>query len=129
MQKGIFRFEDLTVYQRSLRFSLQIYSLTQTWPHEHLFGITDQLRRASLSISLNIAEGYSRSRKDFRHFLTLSRGSCYECVPLIQLAESLKLFSTINADMFYNELKEIAMMLSGLRSSLSNSTKLKTLSS
>ena|SRR3989344_6941194 len=122
MQSTAFHFEKLTVYQRSLKFSLTIYTRTQSWPREHLFGITDQLRRASLSIPLNIAEGYSRSRKDFQHFLTLSRGSCYECIPLIKISESLKLLTTKESEMFYNELKEISQMLSGLRSALSKNT-------
>lgn len=121
MQKTAFNFENLTVYQRAFAFSQRIYIITQHWPREHLFGITDQLRRASLSIPLNIAEGYSRSRKDFMHFLTLSRGSCYECIPLIQLAESLKLFTPKEGQMFYNELEEISKMLSGLRSALNRS--------
>ncbi len=121
MQNPAFRFENLTVYQRALSFSLQIYKKTQTWPREHLFGVTDQLRRASLSIPLNIAEGYSRSRKDFQHFLTLSRGSCFECIPLLKLAESLSLFTTHESEMLYNELTEISQMLSGLRTALNNS--------
>lgn len=122
MQKTAFRFENLTVYQRALAFSLNIYKCTQAWPREHLFGITDQLRRASLSIPLNIAEGYSRSRKDFQHFLTLSRGSCYECVPIVKLAESLSLLTTKDAQMFYNEIQEIAQMLSGLRTALARNS-------
>lgn len=120
MQKIAFNFENLTVYQRALAFSLRIYSLTQAWPKEHIYGITDQLRRASLSIPLNIAEGYSRTRKDFKHFLTLSRGSCFECVPLLKLAESLHLLNPPVAETLYNEIKEIAQMLSGLRTALSN---------
>lgn len=73
-----------------------------------------------MSIPLNIAEGYSRSRKDFQHFLTISRGSCFECVPLIKMALTLKLISQKDADMYYNELSEISRMLSGLRTSLTN---------
>jgi four helix bundle protein len=89
------------------------------WPREHLFGITDQLRRASLSIPLNIAEGYSRSRKDFVHFLSIARGSCYECVPLIQLASKLKLIDATTENLYYDNLHSIAQMLSKLRTKLS----------
>lgn len=115
-----FSFEKLTVYQRALTFSFRIYALTKRWSKEHLYGITDQLRRASLSIPLNIAEGYSRTRKDFQHFLTLARGSCFECVPLLKIAESLKLVKQGEAVALYNEIQEIAQMLSGLRSSLNS---------
>ena len=118
MQKYAFRFEQLTVYQRSLALSIRVYTLSQKWPREHLFGITDQLRRAILSIPLNIAEGYSRTRKDFQHFLMISRGSCFECIPLIQLAKQMKLLTLDEATSLYNELLEISLMLSGLRSSL-----------
>lgn len=71
-----------------------------------------------MSIPLNIAEGYSRSTKDFQHFLVISRGSCFECVPLIKMAQNLKLLSQKDSEMFYNELTEISQMLSGLRTAL-----------
>ncbi len=118
MKETPFRFEELEVYQKALSFSQNIYVITQTWPKEHLFGLTDQLRRASLSISLNIAEGYSRSRKDFRHFLTIARGSCFECIPLLQLTVSLNLLTQSNQEKYYNELRSISQMVSKLRSSL-----------
>ena len=118
MQRTAFYFENLTVYQRALTFSLNIYTCSQKWPREHLFGITDQLRRASLSIPLNIAEGYSRSRKDFGHFLTIARGSCFECVPIIKIVQSLGLLTPKDAELFYNEILEISQMLSGLRTAL-----------
>lgn len=108
MPDSTFRFENLTVYQRALSFSLSIYNRTQSWSREHLFGITDQLRRSSLSVPLNIAEGYSRSRKYFQHFITLSRGSCFECIPLLNIAESLKLLTPKESQMYYNELTEIS---------------------
>ncbi len=118
MKTNTFNFESLQVYQKSLLLAEQIYRISQKWPREHLFGITDQLRRASLSIILNIAEGSSRTKKDFRHFLIISRGSCFECVPLLKLALILKLISTSEHELFYNGLIEIAQMLSGLRAFL-----------
>ena len=113
-----FNFESFTVYQRAFSLSKTIYSITQKWPREYLFGITDQLRRASLSILLNIAEESSRTRKDFRHFLIIARGSCFECVSIIQLSLSLRLISQTEYDMLYTELKAISQMLSKFRSSL-----------
>ncbi len=113
-----FSFEKLTVYQRSLNLATTIYSLTSSWPREHLYSITDQIRRASSSIALNIAEGYSRTRKDFKHFLTIARGSCYECIPLLSLAQNLKLLSAKDHELLYNELVEISRMISSLRSKL-----------
>ncbi len=118
MSNGVFNFESLIVYKRSVSFSEKIYRLTQRWPKEHLFGITDQLRRASLSIPLNIAEGSSRTRKDFRHFLIISRGSCFEIAPIIQISVSLNLLTSEEEKMLYNEVIEIAQMISGLCKSL-----------
>lgn len=115
-----FNFESLTVYQKAVNFSSLVYKKTQIWPREHLFSITDQFRRASLSISLNITEGSSRTRKDFKHFLSIARGSCFECIPLLTIALSLQLLSAEEKQMFYNTVKEIAQMLSKLRSSLKN---------
>jgi four helix bundle protein len=118
MVPSVFNFEHLSVYQKSLTLTKSIYLLTQTWPKEHLFGITDQLRRASYSISLNIAEGSSRTQKDFRHYLTMARGSAFECIPLIQLARSLDLLTEKQWQIFYNEIVSIAQMVSKLKSSV-----------
>ena len=75
--KNQFRFEQFTIYQDGLEFLKLIYVITKKFPKEELFGITSQMRRATVSILLNIAEGSSRTRKDFAHFLTLSKGSCF----------------------------------------------------
>jgi len=108
MNNASFNFEKLNVYQRSLTFSQALYTLTQTLPREHLFGLTDQLRRASVSIPLNIAEGSSRTKKDFRHFLLIARESCFECIPLLQITESFKLITAKQKELFYNELLSIS---------------------
>jgi len=118
MKDCIFHFESLTVYQKSLIFTHAIYSLTKEWPKEYLFGLTDQLRRAALSIPLNIAEGSSRTKKDFAHFLQISKGSCFECIPILNIAQSLDLLHQDKYKMIYNQIVELAKMLSSLRSSL-----------
>lgn len=82
----MFRFEKLTIYQESLGLIDEVYVLIKKWPSDEKFGLTDQARRAVYSIALNIAEGTSRTRKDFCHFLDLSRGSCYECVAILEIA-------------------------------------------
>lgn len=58
-----FKFEDLRVYQESLQLIDEIYETVQKFPREELYGLSDQLKRASVSIALNIAEGTSRKKK------------------------------------------------------------------
>src|SRR3989344_2932700 len=89
----MFKFEELRVYQEGLKFVNLIYLLTNRWPRDEVFGLSSQLRRAASSIVLNIAEGTSRTKKDFRHFLDLARGSCFECVAVIAIAKERKYIS------------------------------------
>ncbi len=113
-----FKFEDLKVYQKAVEFASLAYSFTRSWPKSYQYSLTDQLQRATLSISLNTAEGSSRSKKDFQHFLSIARGSCYECIPLITIAYNLKLLSVKDKEVLYNEIYTLAKMLSSLRNSL-----------
>ena len=93
MVENKFNFEDLRVYQLVLELVDRIYELTKNWPREEVFGLTNQLRRAIVSILLNIAEGSSRTKKDFKHFLDLARGSLYECIACLQVALNQKYLS------------------------------------
>tara|TARA_R110002073_G_scaffold240878_2_gene402675 strand:+ start:1423 stop:1695 length:273 start_codon:yes stop_codon:yes gene_type:complete len=73
------RFKDLEIWKRSRVFSSKIYEVTSKFPDSERFGLTNQLRRASVSIPSNIAEGSSRnSNKDFSRFLEIAIGSAYE---------------------------------------------------
>ena len=114
----MFKFEQLRVYTRSLDFVDAIYTATRNWPKDETFGLSSQLQRAAVSILLNIAEGASRTSKDFRHFLSLSRGSCYECVAILDIALRRKYITKDRYDYLYAECVTIAKMLSALRTSL-----------
>jgi four helix bundle protein len=83
----VFRFEGLHVYQEAETFFQWAQTLMRRWPSSYRYSLTDQLQRAVLSILLNIAEGSSRTRRDFQHFLTIARGSCFECVAIMRVAK------------------------------------------
>jgi four helix bundle protein len=83
-------YRDLTVWQRSTQMSLAIYKLTAEFPKAELFGLTNQVRRASVSVASNIAEGYGRnSTGEYKQFLGMARGSNLEVQTQLYLAEQL----------------------------------------
>lgn len=92
--KGFFAFERLEVYQLSVKLAADIYTISREFPAEERFGLTNQIRRASTSVTLNIAEGSGRgSQKDFARFLMQARGSAYEVVAALHLARQLNYLS------------------------------------
>ena len=113
-----FRFKGLIVYQRSLDFSNKIYEITKSWRKEYLYDLTSQIRRASLSVPLNIAEGSGRTKKEFKHFLTIARSSCFEIVPLSEIAFKQSLISQKIKDELLDEVYQLSKMISKLKSSL-----------
>src|SRR4030043_1842516 len=76
-----FKFEKLEVWKEAVKLSSKVYKTTSSFPKEEIFGLTNQLRRASVSVALNIAEGSTgRTNKDFRSYLLRSLGSIHEVV-------------------------------------------------
>ena len=114
----MFKFEELRTYQEGLDFVHIIYELTSKWPKDEVFGLTNQLRRASVSIVLNIAEGSSRKKNDFLHFLDIARGSCYECVAVLTIAKRRKYITSQQFDTAYETCNKLARMISALKTSL-----------
>lgn len=85
-------FQDLTVWQRAMELSEAVYCLAKTFPQDELYGLTSQLRRASVSIASNIAEGRGRGTDgEFRQFLNIAQGSTYEVQTQLLLARRLKI--------------------------------------
>ena len=83
-----FRFEGLDIWKEAIQFSKAIYVVTKSFPKEELFSLVDQLKRASVSVSANIAEGSgSDSTKDFKHYLNISQKSLFEVASLLAIAE------------------------------------------
>lgn len=110
----MFLFEKLTVYQRALAFAERVCEVTRPFRRPDWY-LADQLNRASLSITLNIAEGNGRATQaDRRNFFTIARGSVHECVPLVELCRRKSLFTDTVSGELKAELVTIAKMLSGL---------------
>lgn len=115
-----FNFEDLVVYQKSLDFINFVYSTTNEFPKEELYGLTSQFRRASVSIALNISEGSGGSDKEFSRFLRISSNSLKECVVCTTVATRQKYISEEINQKCRRDLIEISKMISGLHRYLRN---------
>ncbi len=90
MSKKIECFEDLIIWQRAIEFAKDIYTLTERKKLKTDFGLKDQFRRASVSISNNIAEGFERrTRKEYLNFLNIAKGSAGESRSMLFLAREL----------------------------------------
>ena len=114
-QNTTFQFEKLKVYQKAIDIVDRIYELTSTFPKEELYGLTSQFRRATTSISLNIAEGSARSKKDFRRFLDIAHGSIFECVALLTLCKRRNYIQVTHNKELREAFSELSKMTSGLK--------------
>ncbi|PQJ79953.1 four helix bundle protein [Polaribacter porphyrae] len=113
------RFKDLKFWQLSRTFCKDVYKITNKFPESEKFGLVSQLRRASVSIPSNIAEGASRkSNKDFNRFLMISLGSCYEIETQLLLSFDLELINKLELEKLNNTLHQIIKMMSRFSSSL-----------
>lgn len=109
---------DLKVYQDSKRFAVWIYCLTNNFPTNEKYGMTSQIRRAAVSIPVNLAEGSSRATdKDYKHFVNMARGSCCELKVLTEIALELKYIDEINKKFIDESINGIGKMLWGLEKS------------
>lgn len=111
-------FEKLEVYQQAVVLALDIYRITKNFPKDEQFGIISQIRRAAVSVSLNIAEGSSRSKKEFSHFLDMARGSCYELVPLLKISLELDYIKNSEYLTLYKRVDALAKRINALKNSV-----------
>lgn len=113
------RFKELEIWKQSRQFCSQIYSVTNSFPEAEKFGLTNQLRRASVSIPSNIAEGSSRSsNKDFCRFLEIAIGSAYETETQILIASDLNFIREEDRESLCSSLEIIIKMLLKFKSTL-----------
>ena len=117
--KTRFRFEKLEVWQEARKINQVIYRLTRKFPREELFAMTSQIRRASISVSSNIAEGSGRnSDKDFAHFLEQSYGSLMEVASVFFLALDEGYVTENDLDLLFDEIEKLAKRTASLNRSL-----------
>ena len=108
-----FQYRNLIVWQKAMQFSKRVFGLIDQFPAAEKYALTDQVRRAAVSIPSNIAEGCGRaSNRDYAHFLSIARGSLYETMTQLELAQSLGYIDAIK------DVEELASEISRMLTSL-----------
>ena len=113
---------DLEVWQKSVELVTKIYRASQSFPKHELYGLTQQLRKAAVSVPSNLAEGAARaSRKEFIYFLRIARGSLSEVETQIEIAKRLGYLT--NSKEVSDSLLSVRKMISSLLSAVRRSGK------
>lgn len=108
-------YTDLDVWKESRTLVKIVYEVVSQYPREELFGLQSQIKRSSVSIPSNIAEGCGRnSRKESLQFFYIARGSAYELETQLYLSFDLNFLSEENLNLLLNKLQTVRMLLSGL---------------
>ena len=119
----MFRFEKLEVWRKAVEFADHVYRQTQRFPAAERYGLTNQMRRAAVSVSSNIAEGSGRGTdKEFARFVQMAYGLLMEVVSQAAIARTQSFLDEKPHGELYAKAEELAKMLSGLRSRLNRSS-------
>ncbi|MGC3989616.1 MAG: four helix bundle protein [Chthoniobacteraceae bacterium] len=117
----MFNFEKLEAWRKAVEFANSVYRITKDFPADERFGLTNQMRRAAVSISSNLAEGSSRSSKvDYARFTEIATGSVFEIVSQAFIARQQSFLSEADFQTIYQTADELGRMLSGLRNYLTS---------
>jgi len=120
-KKKIKTFEDLIAWEKSKNLSLAVYKATNTGQFTRDNGLKDQIRRASVSVMSNIAEGFGRyGIKEFRSYLSIANGSAYEMRSQLRLARELGYIKDEEAEKLIESCSEVSRIIMGLRRSTKN---------
>ncbi len=112
-------YSDLIAWQKAMDLVELIYKATAGFPKEEIYGLTNQLRRAAVSVPSNIAEGQGRgAANDFRRFLAISYGSLREVETQILIAKRLHLLTDAQTAKALNLAGEVGRLINGLSNSL-----------
>ncbi len=113
MEDSGFQYRNLIVWQKAMLLSKAVYKLIDQLPATEKYALSDQVRRAVVSVPSNIAEGCGRaSNRDYAHFLAIARGSLYETMTQLELAQTLGFIDTIK------DVEELASEISRMLTSL-----------
>ncbi|MBE0516899.1 MAG: four helix bundle protein [Methanophagales archaeon] len=112
-------YQDLEVWKKAMELVTDIYKVTQTFPKEELYSMTNQLRRASVSVPANIAEGWGRgTTKEYMQFLRIARGSLLEVETLMTISRNLGYVNAQIQEPILQKILEISKMVNALINSL-----------
>lgn len=112
-------YRELVAWQKAMDLTAEVYRITKSFPNDELYGITSQLRRASVSVPANIAEGQGRQTTgEFRQFLGHARGSLLETETHILLAMRLRYIPEAAGEVLLRQTAELGKVLNGLIASL-----------
>ena len=119
MDRGSRSFRDLIVWRQAMTLAKECYLLTKSFPREEIYGLTSQIRRASISVPANIAEGSGRgSRKDYQQFLRIAQGSLREVETYLLLGVEIEITSPEQTDALLKQVESIGKLLRALIRSL-----------
>ncbi len=119
MKSKITSYKDLIVWQKAVSLAVEIYKTTETFPIVEQYGLTSQMRRSSVSVASNIAEGRNRgSRADFARFLIIACGSGSELETQISIVKLLPFGSKVSFTKIDSLLEEVMKMLNTIISKL-----------
>ena len=111
-------YQDLKVWQKAIDLTVEIYRLVKQLPHDERYAISDQMRRAVVSVPSNIAEGRGRgSNKEFVRFLLMSRGSLWELSTQLEICERLHFLNKEETSNAKQLITEISKMINALANS------------
>jgi four helix bundle protein len=114
-------FKDLRVWREAMKFSVEVYKVTSAFPRHELYGLSQQLRRAAVSVPSNIAEGKGhRSDREFGHFLLHARGSLLEVQTQVMIAQELQYLEIEEAQRLLASADTIGRSLNSLINSISD---------
>ena len=114
-------FRDLVVWQKAMDLTVMVYNIVKQLPRDETFALSDQIRRAAVSVPSNIAEGQGRiTSKEFIRFLSMARGSLWELSTQIELCERMHYLDKSQTTTIHSKITEIAKMINALSNSISD---------